>query len=220
MTVGERAAMMRELIQTSLPVLERDLRVWQRDLEAYSNQSAILPRPDSNPLNRALALGAQKHRHIRSPVLAIFAIPGEIPPAMSRDSASRARYDSISVANQSPQVNAFERGISSARVVRIPHANHYVFRSHEADVLREIRAFISGLSASAVAAEPDVKACTGSRASGITYVVDGKPTTCQFAMTLPSSRIASVDVFKGSAAARYSTFGTSAVIVIETKRDR
>jgi len=30
-------------------------------------------------------------------------------------------------------------------VVTIPHANHYVFRSNEADVLREIRAFIDGL---------------------------------------------------------------------------
>jgi len=30
-------------------------------------------------------------------------------------------------------------------VVRIPHADHYVFRSNEADVLKEINAFIAGL---------------------------------------------------------------------------
>jgi hypothetical protein len=30
-------------------------------------------------------------------------------------------------------------------VVRIPHADHYVFRSNEADVRREIDAFVSGL---------------------------------------------------------------------------
>jgi len=30
-------------------------------------------------------------------------------------------------------------------VVRIPHATHYVFRSNEADVLREMNAFIATL---------------------------------------------------------------------------
>jgi len=43
------------------------------------------------------------------------------------------------------QAKAFESGLPSAKVVRIPHADHYVFRSNEADVLREMNAFISGL---------------------------------------------------------------------------
>ena len=30
----------------------------------------------------------------------------------------------------------------SARLVRLPHANHYVFRLNEADVLREMNAFL------------------------------------------------------------------------------
>jgi non-heme chloroperoxidase len=40
---------------------------------------------------------------------------------------------------------AFEKGLPSAKVVRIPHADHYVFRSNEADVLRDMNAFIAGL---------------------------------------------------------------------------
>ncbi|MEX2262194.1 MAG: hypothetical protein WD696_09595 [Bryobacteraceae bacterium] len=40
---------------------------------------------------------------------------------------------------------AFEKGLPSAKVVWIPHADHYVFRSHEADVIREMNAFIAGL---------------------------------------------------------------------------
>ena len=40
---------------------------------------------------------------------------------------------------------AFESGLPSARVVRLPHANHYVFQSNEADVLREMNAFIGAL---------------------------------------------------------------------------
>jgi hypothetical protein len=38
------------------------------------------------------------------------------------------------------QAKAFERGVPSARVVRLTHANHYVFKSNEAGVLREMRA--------------------------------------------------------------------------------
>ena len=43
------------------------------------------------------------------------------------------------------QAKAFESGVPTARVVRIPNANHYVFLSHEADVLREMDAFIASL---------------------------------------------------------------------------
>jgi non-heme chloroperoxidase len=38
-----------------------------------------------------------------------------------------------------------EVGVPSARVVRLPNANHFVFLSNEADVLREMNAFIGGL---------------------------------------------------------------------------
>jgi len=34
----------------------------------------------------------------------------------------------------------------SSRVVRLPHANHCVFRSNEADVRRKMKAFIDGLA--------------------------------------------------------------------------
>jgi len=33
--------------------------------------------------------------------------------------------------------------VPGARVVRLPNANHYVFISNEADVLREMRAFLA-----------------------------------------------------------------------------
>jgi hypothetical protein len=43
------------------------------------------------------------------------------------------------------QASAFQNGVPSSRVVRLPHANHFVFFSNEADVLREVNAFIAGL---------------------------------------------------------------------------
>ena len=46
-----------------------------------------------------------------------------------------------------PQIDAFRRGVPTARVVVLHDADHYVFKSDEAGVLREMRAFINGLPA-------------------------------------------------------------------------
>ena len=42
------------------------------------------------------------------------------------------------------QANAFQDGVPSARVIRV-RSTHYVYISNEPNVLREMRAFISGL---------------------------------------------------------------------------
>jgi pimeloyl-ACP methyl ester carboxylesterase len=43
------------------------------------------------------------------------------------------------------QAKAFEKGVPTARMVELSGAHHYVFLSNEADVLREINAFLSRL---------------------------------------------------------------------------
>ena len=45
-----------------------------------------------------------------------------------------------------PRIAAFRRGVPTARIVVLPNANHYVFKSNEAEVLRDVRAFIDRLS--------------------------------------------------------------------------
>jgi pimeloyl-ACP methyl ester carboxylesterase len=140
-----RQELVAELLDSGLPQLERDLREWKRNLAAVPNQTATPPPAQGDAIMRLLDAGAQKYTSIRGPVLAIYAAPHEVPEAM-RDSAARARFDSTQLALGLPQIHAFERGVPSARVVTIPHANHYVFRSNEEEVLREIRAFIDGLA--------------------------------------------------------------------------
>lgn len=140
-----RQELVAELLDSGLPQLERDLREWKRNLAAVPNQTATPPPAQGDAIMRLLDAGAQKYTSIRGPVLAIYAAPHEVPEAM-RDSAARARFDSTQLAVGLPQIRAFERGVPSARVVTIPHANHYVFRSNEEEVLREIRAFIDGLA--------------------------------------------------------------------------
>ena len=83
--------------------------------------------------------GEQKYTRLSVPTLAIDAVERALGPTASP--AAQARFDeSIEV-----QAKAFEDGVPMARVVRLPHADHYVFRSNEADVLREMDAFIRSL---------------------------------------------------------------------------
>ena len=94
----------------------------------------------------AITAGAQKYTNIPVPALAIFALPHDDGPFIeqSNDPAAKA-FVVRANALMEVQLNAFERGVPTARVIRMPHANHYVFLSNEADVLREMRTFLASL---------------------------------------------------------------------------
>ena len=49
-------------------------------------------------------------------------------------------------ADAEQMAKAFEKGLPSAKVIWIEHGSHYIFRSHEAEVLREMNSFIGGLT--------------------------------------------------------------------------
>jgi hypothetical protein len=80
-------------------------------------------------------------------VLAIYAIPHDRGPWFHDFGTAeiRAAYDSSDASASEAQAKAFQAGVPNARVVLMARANHYVFASHEADVLREMRAFIAAL---------------------------------------------------------------------------
>jgi hypothetical protein len=81
--------------------------------------------------------GQQKFTHLNGvPVLAIFALPHTVGSGASEESKLRDQTRTAA------QAAAFERGVAAARVIRIPNADHYVFRSHEENVVREIGAFL------------------------------------------------------------------------------
>jgi pimeloyl-ACP methyl ester carboxylesterase len=64
---------------------------------------------------------------------------------IGNDPAARAKFEAYDEKRAEAQAKAFENGIPSARVVRLRNADHYVFRSNEADVLREMNAFLEKL---------------------------------------------------------------------------
>jgi non-heme chloroperoxidase len=134
-----------ELLKTDLPRFEKDLQEQEKDLDTIP---APLRAAQSKPLpaiGQAILGGEQKYTNIRVPVLAIFAIPHDLGPNFKADPKARAAFEARDEVTRGAQAKAFESGIPSARVVRLPHANHFVFFSNEADVLREVNAFIGSL---------------------------------------------------------------------------
>ena len=133
--------MIEELLAATLPGFERDLKEMQKNL---TEAPPALPTPALPPISQAIMAGMQKYTDIRVPTLAIYAVPHATGQPY-KDDAARVAAEARDEANTGAQAKAFESGVPSARVVRLPHANHYVFFSNEADVLREINALLANL---------------------------------------------------------------------------
>jgi non-heme chloroperoxidase len=92
--------------------------------------------------------GMRKYTAISAPALAIFAIPHAQAKWISESTDPKVHEagEAFSAALQAlttRQAKAFEDGVPSAHVVRLPGADHYVYISNEADVLREMKSFLS-----------------------------------------------------------------------------
>lgn len=137
--------LVRELLGTALPAVERSLGALEKSLPV-SDAKPASPQPPAEMLvvAHAIMAGMQKYTSVGAPILAIYAFPHRVPQSTVNDSAAVAmmtKFDSTVLI----QIGAFQHGLPSAHVVRIPNADHNIFISNEADVLREMRAFINGL---------------------------------------------------------------------------
>lgn len=105
------------------------------------------PRGPTPPIIKAINLGAQEYTTIPVPVLAIFACPRnfDFDPSLKNDPKTKAALIADNLFYTSRQADAFGAGVPSAHIVRLPNADHYIFRSNEADVLREMNAFLAKL---------------------------------------------------------------------------
>ena len=139
----EQKQAIQELLETSLPQLERLLKERQKDLEAVPAQAQT--GPPIPTVSLAILTGQRKYTEIRVPTLAIFALPHGAGPGTPTDPAARAAQEARELTITGAQVKAFEAGVPGAHVIRLPNANHYVFRSNEDDVLREMKVFLENL---------------------------------------------------------------------------
>jgi hypothetical protein len=92
------------------------------------------------------------YSRIRVPVLAFFGLPAPLEDQMKRYNPQTAeegvrvglRY-AMSLGWVASNTGALKKGVPGVRVVNLPEANTYIFLSNEADVLREVRAFVAEL---------------------------------------------------------------------------
>jgi pimeloyl-ACP methyl ester carboxylesterase len=97
-----------------------------------------------------LLTGTRKYIEIPVPALVIFANPhglgtwvdGSTDPTVR---AAAKSYSSTLAALTERQEKAVENGVPTAQVITLPGASHHVFLSNEADVIREMRAFLTSL---------------------------------------------------------------------------
>jgi non-heme chloroperoxidase len=83
---------------------------------------------------QAILAGAQQFTKIDVRALAIFASPHDV---------ATGDFERFDEAMTERQARAFERGVPHARVLRWPHANHYLFVTQERDVVKEITSFLT-----------------------------------------------------------------------------
>jgi hypothetical protein len=106
--------------------------------------------PRNFPGYATLIAGVKKFGDIRVPALVFFASPhgfgtwvdNNADPVIRRQAAAQSAASEPLVERQ---IKVVEAGIPRARIVRLPGANHYVYLSNEADVIREMRVFVRGL---------------------------------------------------------------------------
>jgi non-heme chloroperoxidase len=120
--ISDARPTVRELRETFLPRFEKDLQKWEQAVKGVPP-----PPPPSGP---------------RTPHDWVFPL---IFAGEQKFTEIHARALVLIVASRDEEAKSWERGVPSARVVRLASATHAIFRSNEADVLREINAFTADL---------------------------------------------------------------------------
>ncbi|KAA6461195.1 alpha/beta hydrolase [Acidobacteria bacterium AB60] len=106
--------------------------------------------PPGGAMLSSLIQNGKKFTAIPAPALVVFANPHgfgrwvEENPDPKVQSAARA-FSATMNGLVERQENAVRNGVPTARVITLPGANHYVFLSNEADVLRAMGAFLKRL---------------------------------------------------------------------------
>jgi non-heme chloroperoxidase len=150
-TPQEQKVLVQDMLQTELPMYEQELKERQKflqDLPDETPPSKEKINSSSFRISQAIWNGEQRYTEIKCPLLAIFRqpVPSVAQPGSDAATAkAQATRDEVALKGIEGQAKAFEALGSRARVVMLPGANHYIFRSNEADVLRDMNAFIATL---------------------------------------------------------------------------
>ena len=144
--ITERQRQAALALENNLPQFEKSLSAFRRQLASMpaGTPGALAPLPPPNPMS-AISFGWQKYTKIPVPILALIAVPHDFSAALKKDPVAGAAAMAADRDRMEALAKAFEAGIPTAHVVRLPNANHYIFNSNRDDVVREINSFIARL---------------------------------------------------------------------------
>lgn len=137
-----------EPVKDSKELLD-DLERVTKEIRQHEEEAKDLPPTPVSPRMTldlfAIMKSRERFTSIHVPALVIF---GTAPASVSRtDSRARAQAvrQELMLRDKDAQIAAVKRQIPSARIVLIPGASHYVFRSNETQVLQAMDNFIDSL---------------------------------------------------------------------------
>ncbi len=127
-------------VQAALPNLQKSLR-------ETADQLAGAPEPATPPVNslqdeagNRIFTNTRRYSVSNVPLLVILAMPRRCQPNCDKPFMRRI------MAGDAARAAYLEQRDPVAKVVRLPGASHYVWRSNEGDVLREMNMFMDSLS--------------------------------------------------------------------------
>ena len=116
-----------------------------RDIGA---DGAVGARSSPPEIGRAIMASSERFESIDVPALAIYASPHTLGPWAADSSVDPTVLDAFRRFDQATterQASAFEQGVPGSRVMLLPDAHHYLFLTHEPEVLRALGDFIARL---------------------------------------------------------------------------
>ncbi len=129
-------------------LLELEAAIAKFETILHQSNAAVAnmpPLPPRSPIGAAVTFGMQKYTAIPVPVLAIYACPHNWDRFPANEPTRKAALVADDTARCNAWADAFSRGVPTAHVVRIPNADHYVYLSNEAQVVREMNDFLAKL---------------------------------------------------------------------------
>jgi non-heme chloroperoxidase len=139
---SERKRQLDDMI-ANLQQVEKEAVQQRQEMQAMP--AAPAGSPDAPPIIGAISMGLGRFTTIKAPALVIFVEPHDLGDMVKEHPERRAELEAADKAKTERQAVAFETQVPSAHVVRIPHTDHYVFRTNEAEVIRDMNGFIATL---------------------------------------------------------------------------
>ncbi|HEY4367731.1 MAG TPA: alpha/beta hydrolase [Steroidobacteraceae bacterium] len=131
----KEASALIEEIQRTLPSLQKGLDWYAKTLQGMPEFKS---QPDPWAIAHANLGGDHQYGNVKPPMLIFFAVPNPCQPDCKNN-------DDMWQAAEELQRKSIEAKYPEARIVRLANANHAIWTTNEADVTREVNAFLQRL---------------------------------------------------------------------------